>query len=76
MLVLGSAHVPPEVDGLHVLDGDDALGDARRVAHASVHQPPGGLDVSGTLALWKYDIREGRVYYCFVVARAKTLFSW
>lgn len=49
MRVLDFTHVVPEVDGLHVLHGHDALRDPRGVGHASLNQPPGGLDVDRTL---------------------------
>uniref|UniRef100_A0A8C7D9V7 Uncharacterized protein n=1 Tax=Oncorhynchus kisutch TaxID=8019 RepID=A0A8C7D9V7_ONCKI len=39
-LVLGSAYVSSKVDGLQVINGYDALGDAGGVSHSSVDQPP------------------------------------
>uniref|UniRef100_A0A674D012 Uncharacterized protein n=1 Tax=Salmo trutta TaxID=8032 RepID=A0A674D012_SALTR len=39
-LVLGSAYVSSKVDGLQVINGHDALGDAGGVSHSSVDQPP------------------------------------
>lgn len=51
VLVLGFTDVVSKVDCLHVLDGQDTLGDACRVAHASVDQPPGRLNVNRTLVL-------------------------
>lgn len=51
MLVLGFADIGPKVDGLHVFYSHDALGDPRGVAHASVNQPPGSLDVNWAIVL-------------------------
>lgn len=51
MLALGFTHVFSKVNGFHVLYRQDALGDARGVAHTSVNQPPGSLDVNGSGAL-------------------------
>lgn len=39
-LVLGPAYVSSKVDGLQVINGYDALGDAGGVSHSSVDQPP------------------------------------
>lgn len=44
--VLGFADIIPKVDGLHVLDGQDGLGHSRRLARASLNQPPGGMSVN------------------------------
>uniref|UniRef100_A0A3B5A3E5 Uncharacterized protein n=1 Tax=Stegastes partitus TaxID=144197 RepID=A0A3B5A3E5_9TELE len=51
VLVLGFTHIVSKVDGLHVLDGHDALRHPGGVAHPSVDQPPGGLDVNWTVVL-------------------------
>ncbi len=51
MLVLGFTDVVSKVDGLHVVYSHDALGDPRGVAHTSVNQPPGSLDVNRTVVL-------------------------
>lgn len=52
--VLGFTDVVTEVDSLHVLHRQDALGDPGGVAHASVHQPPQRLDVNRTLVLQQH----------------------
>lgn len=51
VLVLGFTDVVSKVDGLHVFYSHDALGDPRGVAHTSVDQPPGGLDVNWAAVL-------------------------
>lgn len=58
MLVLGFADVVSKVDGLHVLHTEDALGDACRVAHPSVDQPPRRLNVNRTLVLDRERLHE------------------
>lgn len=51
VLVLGFTGVGSVVDGLHVLHGQDALGQSGGPTRASVHQPPGRADVNWPLVL-------------------------
>lgn len=51
MLVLCFTDVVSKVNGLHVVYSHDALGDPRGVAHTSVNQPPGSVDVNWTVVL-------------------------
>lgn len=53
MAVLGFADILPEVDGLHVLDGQDALGHSCGVACASLHQSPGSVHMNWALVLMR-----------------------
>lgn len=63
VLVLGFTDVVPKVDGLQVLDSQDALGDPGGVAHPSVDQPQGHVDVNWTVVLHN----ETKIYYHCVV---------
>lgn len=49
--VFGFADILPEVDGLHVLDGQDALRHSRRVTCAPLNQPPGSVRMNWALVL-------------------------
>uniref|UniRef100_A0AAY5K079 Uncharacterized protein n=1 Tax=Esox lucius TaxID=8010 RepID=A0AAY5K079_ESOLU len=51
VLVLGSTDVFPKVNGLQVINGHDALGDARSVCYSSVDQPPRVTHANRTEAL-------------------------
>lgn len=51
MAVLGFADILPEVDGLHVFNGQDALRNACGVTCTSLHQPPGSVCVNWPLVL-------------------------
>lgn len=51
MVVLGSADVIPKVDGLHVLDGQDARRHPCRLARASLNQSPGSVSMNRALLL-------------------------
>lgn len=77
MLVLGFTYVVSKVDGLHVLYSHDALGDPRGVAHTSVNQPPGSLDVNWTVVLRQKPnlIDYQYVIFCDSQARKDPLFS-
>lgn len=51
MAVLGFADILPKVDGLHVLDGQDALRHSCRVTCTSLNQPPGSVYMNWALVL-------------------------
>lgn len=51
MLVLGFAGVGAVVDGLHVLHRQDTLGQSGGPTRASVHQPPGSVNLNWPLVL-------------------------
>lgn len=51
VLVLGFTGVGSVVNGLHVLHGQDTLGQSGGATRASVHQPPGRADVNWPLVL-------------------------
>lgn len=51
ILVLGFTDIVSKVNGLQVLHRHRALRETRGVAHTSVNQPPGCLDVDGPVFL-------------------------
>lgn len=61
-LVLGSAYVSSKVDGLQVINGHDALGDAGGVSHSSVDQPPRITHTNRTKVLARIGPCEGDVH--------------